>query len=266
MTRTIAVANQKGGTGKTVTTINLAAALARRGNRVLLIDIDPQANATAAWFSAEFALGPAEDVLTTYEVMAHKQPIEDAIRPIQLAANEKYGYSEAVLDMLPAHIRLARAEMELINAFRREYCLETALRPVKENYDFILIDCPPSLGILTLNGLIAADEIMIPVEPGYFPIIGINLVLDTVREIGVVTGLSVAGLIPTLQDNTLVSKETAVLLGQIAESISVKLFTGIPKRVALKEATSVQEDIFTYAGGNDAAAAYMKLAEEVERG
>lgn len=266
MTRIIAFANQKGGTGKTVTTINLSAALARRGKRVLLVDIDPQANATAAWLSAQFALAPREDVLTIYEVIAHKQSITDAIRSIKLPANEKHKHPGGTLDLLPSHIKLAKAEMELINVFRREYCLETALQPVVDDYDFILIDCPPSLGILTLNALIAANEVIIPVEPGYFPIIGINLVLDTLREISPVTGLKIYGFLPTLQDNTNVSRDTEKLLRQMAAQLDSKLLTGTPKRVALKEASSVQQDIFSYDGGSNPAKAYIKLAQEVECG
>src|SRR5690606_35891939 len=182
VTRIIAVAMQKGGTGKTTCSVNVAAGLARGvapdvlgPQRVLLVDVDPQANATAVFLSPQFTLGPAEGVATTYEVLVNQTPARESIKAIALPANERAGYPAATLDILPSHIRLARAELDLLGVIRREDRLASALKRVAKDYDFIIIDCPPSLGILTLNALIAAGEILIPVEPGYFPLIGIGL-------------------------------------------------------------------------------------------
>lgn len=258
----IAIANQKGGTAKTTTAVNLAAALSRCNHRVLLVDLDPQANATAVFLSAEFTLGPAESAITSYEVLVEKTPIEKAIQAVTLSENERYGYSEATLYLLPSHIRLAKAELELISAMRREDRLAYALSKSQEKYDFIIIDCPPSLSMLTLNALMAAEKVIIPVEPGYFPIIGISLITDTIDDVSEINGLSLLGVLPTLQDNTVVSRETVEVLHQMFDE---KVLPAIPRRVAVREAAGSGEDIFSYDGGNDAAVAYMALAHSIKK-
>ena len=273
MTRTIAIVMQKGGTGKTTCAINLAAGLARgigdnnlTPQRVLLVDIDPQANATAVFLSAQFTLGPTDDTITSYEVLVHQTPAQEAIRRVSLPANKRNNLPEATVDLLPAHIRLARAELDLLGVLRREDRLATALRKVAADYDFILIDCPPSLGILTVNALMASDEIIIPVEPGYFPLIGIGLLQQTINDVAQINDLQLTGVIPTMQDRTVESRETLEALEQM---FAGKVLPPIPSRVAVRNAHAAQMDIFSYAtdsASQDAVEAFTLLVKEVHNG
>jgi len=273
VTRIIAVAMQKGGTGKTTCSVNVAAGLARGvapdvlgPQRVLLVDVDPQANATAVFLSPQFTLGPADGVATTHEVLVNQTPAREAIKTIALPANERAGYAAATLDILPSHIRLARAELDLLGVIRREDRLASALKRVAKDYDFIIIDCPPSLGILTLNALIAAGEILIPVEPGYFPLIGIGLLQRTINDVAQINDLELLGVIPTLQDRTVESRET---LEGLRQMFGDKVFPAIPSRVAVRNAHAAQTDIFAFAtdaATRDAAEAFAGVVKEVARG
>jgi chromosome partitioning protein len=263
MTRIIAIANQKGGTGKTTTAVNLAAGLARINpqNSVLLADIDPQANATAVFLGVPFAAGPRRtNVNTIYEVILNQTSINQAIQSVVLDADSE---NEATLDVLPAHLDLASAELELVNVFERERRFAQALTPIANQYDYIVIDCPPSLGLLTVNGLMAATEVLIPVEPGLFPIIGLNLLHKTIEMVKQANrGLHIMGVLPTLVDRTALARDTQV---ELDSAFGQLLLPAIPRRVAFGEAHAAGQDIFGYNGHSDSAQAYADALREILR-
>lgn len=273
MTRTIAIALQKGGTGKTTCAINIAAGLARgigqpngRAPRVLLVDADPQANATSVFLTPQFTFGPADDAVTMYEVLVYQADPRDAIRRVELPANPRGGYPGGTLDLLPAHIRLARAELDLLGVLRREDRLAAALRRLPDAYDVVVIDCPPSLGLLTLNALMAANEVLIPVEPGYFPLIGIGLLQQTIGDVAQINQLRIGGIIPTMIGRTVEARETLEVLQQM---FGDQVLPAIPERVAIRNAHTAQMDIFSFAtdaASHDAAAAFATLVEAIAHG
>lgn len=244
----IAVANQKGGVGKTTTSINLSAALAELGKKVLLMDCDPQGNATSG-------LGIAKDELelSIYDALVNDADINDII------ISTEFG-----LDIVPAVMDLAGAEVELVNMEDKQYRLKKAVAAIKDKYDYILMDCPPSLGHVTLNALTAADSVLLPLQCEFYALEGLSQLLSTVQLVQdqLNDSLRIEGLVLTMYDSR------TNLAEQVVEEVKTHFpdmvyATKIPRNVRLSEAPSFGKPIFAYAASSKGAQAYMSLAEEV---
>lgn len=250
MAKVIAVANQKGGVGKTTTGINLAASLARTRRRVMLIDIDPQGNATVG-------SGVSRDELDTtiYEVLLGSATIDAAMRPVDA------GYT-----LVGASGALAGAQVELISERGRERRLREALEPVRGDFDYILVDCPPALNLLTVNALVAADAVMIPMQCEYYALEGLTALMKTIRRVRETLnpGLRIEGLLRTMFDaRTSLSNEVS---DQLRQHFGDKVYrTVIPRNVRLAEAPSYGKPAISYDANCSGAKAYLALAGEMLR-
>ncbi len=268
--RVVALLNQKGGVGKTTTSINIACGWARLAgpDRVLLVDIDPQANATAVLLGLEVAAGPRRtDRPTMREVLREEAPAATALQAVPLAPGNgreaSPGQGATVLHILPAHLELATIEVELASTFRGEYRLKKALADLAPGYEVVIIDCPPSLGILTLNALICATEVVIPVDPGVFPLIGLNLLNSTIEQVREANpALHISGVLHTMSMNTVMSRETAEELVAVYGDL---VLPAVPRRVAIEESHVQGQDVYSAAPRSDGAAAYGAVVEELRR-
>jgi len=250
MGKVLAIANQKGGVGKTTTSINLAASLVKTRRRVLLIDIDPQGNATMG-----SGVPKEECQATVYEVLLGLATVE--------AARVK---TDGGYDLVPANSRLSGAEIELIELERRERRLRTALETVRSEYDYILIDCPPALNLLTVNAMVAAQAVMIPMQCEYYALEGLTALINTIRKIRETLNpaLEIEGLLRTLYDprNNLDNEVSAQLKAHFGD----KLFrTVIPRNIRLAEAPSHGKPVISYDMQSKGAQAYLALAGEMLR-
>lgn len=249
MGRIIAIANQKGGVGKTTTAINLSACLAEAGQKVLVIDIDPQGNTTSG-------LGAMKDTIenTVYEVMLREIALEDAV--IKNIFDN--------LDIVPSNVNLAGAEIDLIDADDREYILKNEISKVRENYDYIILDCPPSLSMLTVNAMTASDTVLVPIQCEYYALEGLTQLIHTINLVKkkLNPSLELEGVVFTMYDSR--TNLSLQVVENVKDNLNQNIYkTIIPRNIRLAEAPSHGLPINIYDGRSAGAESYRALAQEV---
>ncbi len=251
MAKIISIVNQKGGVGKTTSAVNLAAALGALGKRVLLVDIDPQGNTTSG-----YGISRKNLAATSYEILIGSATAASAVITTKFQG----------VDIIPSNINLAGAELELAVIEKREAVLKNALAPLQANYDFIFFDCPPSLGLITLNALTASDSFLVPIQCEYYALEGLSQLMATVRTIKRLYNplIELEGVLLTMYDGRL--NLTQQVVSEVKNFFPKKVYaTVIPRNVRLSEAPSFGEPVIYYDRGSRGSESYMMLAEEFLR-
>ncbi len=251
MSRVIAIANQKGGVGKTTTAVNVSACLAAAGRKTLLLDMDPQANATSG-----LGFEPRQLSTSIYHVLLDGLALSDVV--VETVVKR--------LSLVPANFDLVGAEVEMTGLIAREGKLRTALKSIRDEYDYIIIDCPPSLGLITLNSLTACDSVLIPIQCEYYALEGLGQLLETIELVreNLNPGLEVEGVLLTMQDRRV--KLSEQVISEVKKFFRSQVYeTIIPRNVRLSEAPSFGKPIILYDAKSTGAKSYVKLAKEIVR-